>query len=132
MTAFTHNPDQDHAAVTGEPAAPKRCTAGSGRGPLEKEPHSGNLASGLPVLTHGRVPGHDFGLRVALDAATGLVRVEVSDAASTKRPPATPPSSIPEGESGRGLLLVDTLAVRWGSVPRRPLGKTVWAEVSIA
>ncbi|WP_254389852.1 ATP-binding protein [Streptomyces sp. AC550_RSS872] len=83
------------------------------------------------AVRHGRVPGRDFGLRLALDAAAGLVRVEVADAASAKRPPATPPSSVPEGESGRGLLLVDTLAVRWGSAPRHPLGKTVWAEVSI-
>ncbi|MGC0339133.1 ATP-binding protein [Streptomyces sp. SLBN-8D4] len=83
------------------------------------------------AVLHGRAPGHDFGLRVAVDTAAGLVRVEVSDAASAKRPPAMPPSSAPEGESGRGLLLVDTLAVRWGSAPRHPLGKTVWAEVSI-
>ncbi|KUM86388.1 MULTISPECIES: ATP-binding protein [Streptomyces] len=83
------------------------------------------------AVLHGRVPGHGFGLRVAVDTAAGLVRVEVSDAASAKRPPAMPPSSAPEGESGRGLLLVDTLAVRWGSAPRHPLGKTVWAEVSI-
>jgi anti-sigma regulatory factor (Ser/Thr protein kinase) len=84
------------------------------------------------AVLHGRVPGHDFGLRVALDTAAGLVRVEVADAASAKWPPTTPPSSVPEGESGRGLLLVDTLAVRWGSAPRYPLGKTVWAEVAIA
>ncbi|MFF7644223.1 ATP-binding protein [Streptomyces canus] len=84
------------------------------------------------AVLHGRVPGHDFGLRVALDTAAGLVRVEVADAASMKRTPATPPSSAPEGESGRGLLLVDTLAVRWGSAPRHPLGKTVWAEVAVA
>jgi hypothetical protein len=36
-----------------------------------------------------------------------------------------------EGESGRGLVLVEALAVRWGWAPRRPLGKTVWAEVSV-
>ncbi|MEU1481719.1 ATP-binding protein [Streptomyces sp. NPDC005760] len=84
------------------------------------------------AVLHGRVPGHDFGLRVALDTAAGLVRVEVADATSAKRPPTTTPSSVPEGESGRGLLLVDTLAVRWGSAPRHPLGKTVWAEVPIA
>ncbi|MFJ9005232.1 ATP-binding protein [Streptomyces canus] len=83
------------------------------------------------AVLHGLVPGHDFGLRVALDTAAGLVRVEVADAASAKRPPATPPSSVPEGESGRGLLLVNTLAVRWGSAPRHPLGKTVWAEVLV-
>ncbi|MFE2939248.1 ATP-binding protein [Streptomyces sp. NPDC059255] len=83
------------------------------------------------AVRHGRVPGRDFGLRLALDTAAGLVRVEVADAASAKRIPPTAPSSAPEGESGRGLLLVDVLAVRWGSAPRHPLGKTVWAELAI-
>ncbi|WP_229713053.1 ATP-binding protein [Streptomyces fuscichromogenes] len=81
------------------------------------------------AVRHGRVPGRDFGLRLALDTAACLVRVEVSDAACAKRIPTTPPSSVPEGESGRGLLLVDALAVCWGSAPRHPLGKTVWADV---
>lgn len=81
---------------------------------------------------HGRVPGRDFGLRLALDAAAGLVHVEVADAASAKRPPAALPPSAPEGESGRGLLLVDALSVRWGSAPRHPLGKTAWAEIPVA
>ncbi|MFB7931343.1 ATP-binding protein [Streptomyces sp. NPDC056039] len=89
----------------------------------------GELAAN--AVQHGRVPGRDFTLRLTLDAAAGLVCIEVADAASTKRPPAAPPSSCPEGESGRGLLLVDALAVRWGVVPRRPVGKTVWAEVSV-
>jgi anti-sigma regulatory factor (Ser/Thr protein kinase) len=89
----------------------------------------GELAAN--AVRHGRVPGHDFGLRLALDAAAGLVRIEVADAAAAKRPPTAPPSSYPEGEGGRGLLLVDVLAVRWGSAPRRPVGKTVWAEVPI-
>ncbi|MGW1625778.1 ATP-binding protein [Streptomyces sp. NPDC002172] len=84
------------------------------------------------AVRHGRVPGRDFGLRLALDTAAGLVRVEVADAASAKQPPAIPPSSAPEGESGRGLLLVDALAVRWGSASRHPLGKTVWAEILVA
>ncbi|MFE1286422.1 ATP-binding protein [Streptomyces sp. NPDC058751] len=83
------------------------------------------------AVRHGRVPGRDFGLRLALDRAAGLLRVEVADAASAKRPPTTSPSSHPEGESGRGLFLVDALAVRWGTVARRPVGKTVWAEVSV-
>ncbi|MFH8490176.1 ATP-binding protein [Streptomyces longisporoflavus] len=83
------------------------------------------------AVQHGRVRGRDFGLRVALDAAAGLVRIEVADAAPEKRPLAAPPSAHPEGESGRGLLMVDVLAVRWGSAPRRPIGKTVWAEVSV-
>ncbi|MDQ0933455.1 ATP-binding protein [Streptomyces turgidiscabies] len=89
----------------------------------------GELAAN--AVQHGRVQGRDFGLRLALDAAVGLARIEVADAASAKRSPMAAPSSYPEGESGRGLLLVDALAVRWGSVPRRPVGKTVWAVVPI-
>ncbi|MPY60230.1 ATP-binding protein [Streptomyces spongiae] len=89
----------------------------------------GELAAN--AVQHGRVPGRDFGLRLALDAAAGLVRIEVADAATEKQPPTTPPSAHPEGESGRGLLLVNSLAVRWGSEPRHPVGKVVWAECAL-
>jgi two-component sensor histidine kinase len=83
------------------------------------------------AVQHGRVTGHNFGLRLALDETTGLVRIEVADAASAKQPPTAPPSPRPDGESGRGLLLVNALATRWGSAPRHPVGKTVWAEVPL-
>ncbi|MFI2718220.1 ATP-binding protein [Streptomyces collinus] len=89
----------------------------------------GELAAN--AVQHGRVPGRDFGLRLVLDRAAGMLRVEVADAASTKRLPAVMPSSFPEGESCRGLLLVDALAERWGSTPRSPVGKTVWAELRL-
>jgi hypothetical protein len=65
---------------------------------------------------------------MTLDRASGVLRVEVSDA-SSQEPPAAPGLPGPEQESGRGLYLVDTLATRWGTLPREPLGKTVWAEV---
>lgn len=81
------------------------------------------------AVRHGHVPGHGCRLRLGLDAGAGLVRIEVSDAAAAKRPPAAPPPAYPDGESGRGLLLVDVLAARWGWTPRHPVGKTVWAEV---
>ncbi|MEU9350062.1 ATP-binding protein [Streptomyces griseoloalbus] len=87
----------------------------------------GELAAN--AVRHGRVPGRDFVLRLLLDEVAGLVRVEVADAAATKRLPTSTSPAAPEGESGRGLLLVEALAVRWGSAPRHPLGKTVWAEV---
>ncbi|MEV5428336.1 ATP-binding protein [Streptomyces sp. NPDC052701] len=90
----------------------------------------GELAAN--AVRHGRVPGRDFLLRLRLDEASGLVRIEVADAAAEKRPPVAPPTSSPDGESGRGLLLVDALAVRWGSTPRHPVGKTVWAEVEVS
>ncbi|PNG19896.1 ATP-binding protein [Streptomyces cahuitamycinicus] len=89
----------------------------------------GELAAN--AVQHGRVPGRESGLLLALDRAAGLLRVEVADAASAKRLPTAAPSSCPDGESGRGLLLVDVLAVRWGTAPRSPVGKTVWAELRL-
>ncbi len=89
----------------------------------------GELAAN--AVRHGRVPGRDFGLRLTLDEVAGLVRVEVADAATSKRPPLSTPPVPPEAESGRGLLLVDVLAERWGWEPREPVGKTVWAECTL-
>ncbi|MBD0735287.1 ATP-binding protein [Streptomyces sp. CBMA29] len=57
---------------------------------------------------------------------TGVrVRVEVTDA-DPVRP--QPRDASPEAETGRGLLLVETLAADWGSMPD-PAGKVVWFEV---
>lgn len=124
------DPGEQHAAVTGEPAASKRCTAGSGRGPLEKEPHSGNLASGLPVLRHGHVRGRLVELRLVYDLEKA-VTVEVSDAGD-HRPPSTAPRPADVGlaESGRGLALVEAFADAWG-VRDRVVGKTVWARLLV-
>ncbi|MFJ6502953.1 ATP-binding protein [Streptomyces sp. NPDC091879] len=75
---------------------------------------------------HGQVPGRDFELRLHYDVATGVVRVEVSDTH-----PGRPNPSRPEGgalDGSRGLLLVETLASRWGVDERQGPGKTVWAE----
>ncbi|MEU6535789.1 ATP-binding protein [Streptomyces sp. NPDC047000] len=83
------------------------------------------------AVQHGRAPGHDFALHLAYDEQAQLIRVEVADASAAKRPPATLPTAPPDGESGRGLLLVDVLAERWGSEPRQPIGKTIWAEVAV-
>ncbi|WP_324614629.1 ATP-binding protein [Streptomyces sp. NRRL WC-3618] len=92
--------------------------------------HSRNLASGLPVLTHGHVPGRDFQLRLQLNPRT--VRVEVTDTRTERQPP-TPGQAVPpsaESESGRGLLLVQELSHAWG-ITERTIGKTIWAEVSL-
>ncbi|MET7685430.1 ATP-binding protein [Streptomyces sp. NPDC005423] len=77
---------------------------------------------------HGRVQGRDFLLALTLDEAAGILRIAVSDTRGEYRP-AIRPDRGPDDESGRGLLLVDALADRWGTEPRPPSGKTVWAEI---
>nr|WP_308295314.1 ATP-binding protein [Streptomyces sp. PSAA01] len=78
---------------------------------------------------HGRVPGRDFRLGLVLGGAMETFRIEVTDTRGERQPtlqPTTPPS---DRETGRGLLLVDALADRWGTEPHPPVGKTVWAEL---
>lgn len=75
---------------------------------------------------HGYVFGHSFLLRVVRETAT--LRIEVADACGTRRP-RTPRQPVSDAESGRGLLIVEALADKWG-IEDRPLGKTVWAELS--
>ena len=119
-----HSRTQDHAVVTGEPAAPKGCTAGSGRGPLEKDPHSGNLASGLPALVHSG----SRCLRVTVSRpGSRWVRIAVTDKSRTlpvRRAADT------DDESGRGLGIVEAVSDRWGT-DRLPWGKRVWAECAL-
>ncbi|GCB45153.1 Cys-tRNA(Pro) deacylase ybaK [Streptomyces sp. NL15-2K] len=84
------------------------------------------------AVIHGRVPGRDFELRLAL--VPGSVRIEVSDTCPEPHPPASSAVSAPHPleETGRGLLLVDALAARWEAVDREPSpGKTVCAEVDV-
>lgn len=81
------------------------------------------------AVSHGLVPGREFALDLAYDPSSSRIRVEVADANPT-RPPAHPSPAGDEDESGRGLLLVDVLAERWGSAPRSPIGKIVWAELT--
>jgi two-component sensor histidine kinase len=88
----------------------------------------GELAAN--AVRHGRVPGRNFAVRVVVDESAGFARVEVVDASATR--PLPGPRQAPEDdESGRGLMLVDLLATRWGSCPREPLGKIVWAELKV-
>ncbi|MFE7379509.1 ATP-binding protein [Streptomyces zhihengii] len=82
------------------------------------------------AVTHGHVPGRDFRLR--LTVTSGAARVEVTDTRSERQPATGPRPLASDGESGRGLLLVEALARDWGVTPRpTPPGKTVWAVVSL-
>ncbi|SCD59429.1 Histidine kinase-like ATPase domain-containing protein [Streptomyces sp. DpondAA-D4] len=80
------------------------------------------------AATHGRVSGRDFRLDVTVRDDKRL-RIEVTDTRSEQLP--TPGTPADDAETGRGLLIVEALADRWGvdhgPVPR----KTVWAEIDL-
>ncbi|WP_405733160.1 ATP-binding protein [Streptomyces sp. NBC_00028] len=78
------------------------------------------------AVTHGRVPGRDFELRLRL-TPEDTVRIEVSDARADRRLRYV---TDPEAANGRGLILVSLLAQTWG-VTERTVGKTVWAEIAL-
>lgn len=61
------------------------------------------------------------------------LRIDVSDSRGERRPsePEATATAAPEAEHGRGLLLVDALADRWGVFDRVPVGKTVRAELHL-
>ncbi|GAB2882602.1 ATP-binding protein [Streptomyces deserti] len=80
------------------------------------------------AATHGRVPGRDF--RLTLYVVGDTLRIEVTDTCGDRLPRLGP--AAPHADSGRGLLLVDALADRWGTAPGPYPRKTVWAELSTA
>ncbi|MFH8606670.1 ATP-binding protein [Streptomyces sp. NPDC018029] len=83
------------------------------------------------AVLHGHVPGRSFRLALTV-TATNTLRIEVSDARADRSPPLHPRRPAPDEESGRGLLLVEALADRWGTDLRPPSYgpcKTVWAEL---
>ncbi|MEU2264572.1 ATP-binding protein [Streptomyces sp. NPDC019645] len=81
------------------------------------------------AITHGRLPGRDFRLELLL--LPRAFRIEVTDTRPERCPgrPATEPAS-PDVPWGRGLLLVEAYAERWGWHGRDAFTKTVWAEVA--
>ncbi|WP_069172056.1 ATP-binding protein [Streptomyces griseus] len=82
------------------------------------------------AVFHGRVPGRDF--RLGLSVRGPVLRIEVTDARGERLPPGAVTVPGPEEESGRGLVIVATLADRWGVVPGPVPRKTVWAEIDLA
>lgn len=79
-------------------------------------------------VLHGRVPGRDFALLLTCDDEQGVIRIEVSDTH-----PAPPVRTVPapDEDHGRGLVLVQALAARWGVRDRVGPGKTVWAQCAL-
>ncbi|GAA2470943.1 ATP-binding protein [Streptomyces thermolineatus] len=92
------------------------------------------------AVRHGSRDGQPLELRLLLLPDPAVLRVEVSDTRGGTAPAPVPPRPVPVhaadsaddgAESGRGLLLVDALATRWGWVPGPGTGKTVWAELDL-
>ncbi|MEV6724572.1 ATP-binding protein [Streptomyces xanthochromogenes] len=67
--------------------------------------------------------------RLALHATADMLRIEVTDTRGGDLPRCGPPS--PDAVSGRGLILVEAFADRWG-VDIGPVPcKTVWTEIDL-
>lgn len=94
--------------------------------PLDRAPHVvAELAAN--AATHGRVPGRDF--RLTLYVVGGTLRIEVTDTRGDRLPETRDPAG--DAETGRGLVLVDALADRWGATSGPYPRKTVWAEIDL-
>ncbi|MGY3206123.1 ATP-binding protein [Streptomyces sp. TE5632] len=122
-------PTTAHGAHTARHAAERWLAAQQGR-PEPADDGTATASLLIAELTanaalHGRVPGRNARLALTLTPAT--LRIEVTDARG-ERLPAPTPAADADGESGRGLLLVASLADAWGCEPYPPGGKTVWAE----
>ena len=76
------------------------------------------------ALVHGVPPGRGYRLMLWL-REEGQIRVEVHDSGDGE-----PGVRVPDGESGRGLVIVHALADRWGVGERVP-GKIVWCEFDV-
>ncbi|MCI4044534.1 ATP-binding protein [Streptomyces sp. TRM75563] len=85
----------------------------------------GELATNAAL--HGYVPGRDF--RILLSVYGDVLRIEVADTRGDRLPEKRDADA--ESESGRGLLLVEALSVRWGTEHGPFPRKTVWAEVAL-
>ncbi|MET7427793.1 MULTISPECIES: ATP-binding protein [Streptomyces] len=101
-------------------------------------PHDGDLSHTAQLIvaelaanavTHGRVPGRDFELRLVLLPAEDTLRIEVSDARGDRNLRFL--DGRLEDENGRGLVVVQVLAKLWG-VSERDVGKTVWVELALS
>ncbi|MEW2622189.1 ATP-binding protein [Streptomyces sp. NPDC048106] len=80
------------------------------------------------AVTHGRVAGRDFELRLAHLPEENTLRIEVSDPRGDR--PLRILRAAPGDVHGRGLIVVEALARTWG-VRERVVGKTVWAEIPL-
>ncbi|MEU9317106.1 ATP-binding protein [Streptomyces sp. NPDC048295] len=78
------------------------------------------------AVNHGKGTGDYFEL--GLRRRNGTLVLEVSDSYQWRMPELRAPTL--DDLSGRGLVIVDAVAAKWGVRPRDP-GKTVWVHLTI-
>ncbi|MCQ8834432.1 ATP-binding protein [Streptomyces malaysiensis] len=79
------------------------------------------------AVQHAHVlPGRE--IEVSYELSNSHLRVEVADA-SDEQPEQRAVDN--NDERGRGLLLVDALATKWGVSPQSIIGKFVWFELPL-
>jgi anti-sigma regulatory factor (Ser/Thr protein kinase) len=83
------------------------------------------LVTNATVHSHSRQPGGHFTIRAAIQV--GRLRVEVQDEGG----PWTLPVRPPDGQHGRGLLIVGQLARDWGRAGDSATGWSVWFEMDV-
>ncbi|WP_405826705.1 ATP-binding protein [Streptomyces sp. NBC_00838] len=82
--------------------------------------------------TYGRPSGRDFPLELRRTDDGRVLRIEATDTRGDRVPGLSPQLPPPDAESGRGLLLVEVLADRWGVASGPVPRTTVWAELDLA
>ncbi|MGI5482434.1 ATP-binding protein [Streptomyces lavendofoliae] len=82
---------------------------------------------------HGRVAGRDFRLDLSVEGGGARLRIAVTDTRGDRLPPGPGEVVAPgaDAEGGRGLLIVEALADRWGFTAGPVPRKTVWAELDL-
>jgi anti-sigma regulatory factor (Ser/Thr protein kinase) len=79
------------------------------------------------AVRHGKVPGHEVWLRVAVDEENAGLTIDVSDPT-----PAFPVvRKAPGAENGRGLLVVAALSASLDWFLRGDIGKTVRVQLAV-
>lgn len=91
----------------------------------------GELAAN--AVLHGAPHGRDFQLRLSQVRETATLRIEVTDTLPDRHPRRAEGAgqATSADESGRGVLLIEALASRWGTTVNGADGKTVWCELDV-
>jgi len=79
------------------------------------------------AVRHGKVPGHEVWLRVAVGEENAALTIDVSD--STPAFPVV--TQAPGAENGRGLLVVAALSASLDWFLRGDIGKTVRVQLAV-